>query len=106
MPPALSACGSAAVEALHHRAQLAALEAAEARDQAFLIGLLVGATGGLGLLAGFAITLLVAVLTWNDLSRRRLLAAVAALYLLGAAACLVVAVKRIQRWRPFQTTCE
>jgi len=52
-----SAVGSAAMEALRHRAELAALEAAEARDHLTATGALVILAAGLALLAGLAGTL-------------------------------------------------
>src|SRR5512142_2558151 len=65
-PAALGAAGYAALGALRHRVELAVLEAADARDHALLTGVLVGGAMALGLLAGFAGTLLVAALVWNE----------------------------------------
>jgi uncharacterized membrane protein YqjE len=102
----LGAVGYAALGALRHRVELAALEAAEARDHALVTGLLAGAALALGLLAGFAVTLLVAVLVWNQPWRGLVLAGLVVAEGLGAAACLLAVRARLRRWKPFAEISE
>ena len=99
-----SAVGSAAMEALRHRAELAALEAAEARDHLTATGALVILAAGLALLAGLAGTLAAAWLVRNHPDGWIAVAGLALLYLAGAAGCLAAARARWRRWRPFPIT--
>ncbi len=96
--------GSAAVEALRHRAELAALEAAEARDQLVATGALAALAAGLVLLAGLAGTLTAAWLVRDEPAGWAVLAGLALLYLAAAAGCVAGARARWRRWRPFATT--
>ncbi len=99
-----SPVGYAAVEALRHRAELAALEAAEARDHLIVTGALVALAAGLALLAGVAGTLLAAWLVRNDPAGWVVMAGLALVYLAVAAGCVAAARARWRRWRPFATT--
>jgi len=103
-PPRWGAVGYAAVEALRHRAELAALEAAEARDHVMVTGALVVLAAGLALLAGLAGTLVAAWLVRNQPAGWVVVAGLALLYLGAAAGCLAAAWSRMRRWRPFQGT--
>ncbi len=105
-PSVLGLVGDAAVEALHHRVELAALETAEARDHALATAAFAGAAAGLGLLTGFAFTLLVLVLVWTQPWRGAVLAGLALLYAAGAGALIVVVRARLRRWRPFHEISE
>lgn len=98
------AIGTAAVEALGHRAELAALEAGEAGDHLVVTGALVMLAAGLALLAGLAGTLVAAWLVRDLPGGWAVIAGLAVLYLAAAAGCLAAARARWRRWRPFQTT--
>ena len=98
---ALGAVGYAALEALRHRAELGALEAAEARDHAAVtLGLLAGAFL-LALLAGGAVNLCALALVWQQPWRGPALAGLAAVEALAAAGGLLAVRARLRRWRPF-----
>ncbi len=99
-----TALGTAAVEALGHRAELAALEAGEAGDHLVTTGALAMLAAGLALLAGFAGTLVAAWLVRDQPAGWAVIAGLALLYLAAAAGCLAAARSRWRRWRPFQTT--
>lgn len=102
--PGWGAVGSAAVEALRHRVELAALEAAEARAHLFTTGALAALAAGLALLGGLAATLVVAWLVRNEPAGWIVLAGLALLYLAAAAGCIAAARGRSRRWRPFAAT--
>ncbi len=96
--------GAAAVDALGHRVELVALEAAEARDQLIATGALAALAAGLALLAGLAGTLLVAWLVRDQPAGWAALAGLALAYLGAAAGCIAAARARWRRWRPFATS--
>lgn len=91
-------------EAAGHRLDLAQLELSEARDHALVSGLLAAVATVLGLLAGLAITLLIAALLWETEHRNWWLAGLCLLYLaisLGAGCALM---RRLRQWRPLAET--
>ncbi len=105
-PAPLGAAGFAALNALRHRVELAALEAAEARDHAAMTAVLLASAVGLGLMAGFALTLLLAVLVWNQPWRGEALGALALLEGMAGVLCGAAVRARLRRWRPFDGISE
>lgn len=92
-------------ESAEHRAELAALELAEARRHA-LVSLLLAVTAAvLLLLAGMALTLLVAALVWTSPYRAWWLAGLALLHLGLAASAAAALRRRLHGWRPLAETC-
>jgi uncharacterized membrane protein YqjE len=87
-------------ESVSHRAELTALELAEAREHALASLLLAAGTAALGLFTGFALTLLVASLVWELPSRGWWLAGLVAAYLAGATAAGFLLTHRLRTWRP------
>ena len=91
-------------ESVAHRAELAGLELAEARDHASGSALLAGAAAVLALLTGFAFTLLIAGLVWDGPHRGWWLGGLCAGYL---GATLLAGLKLRQRlldWAPLGET--
>ena len=91
-------------DSVAHRAELAGLELAEARDHAGGSALLAGVAAVLALLTGFAFTLLIAGLVWDGPHRGWWLGGLCAGYL---AAALLAAFKLRQRllgWEPLGET--
>jgi len=104
----LDAPGSAprvVVEALAHRSELAALELREAQEHGLRTALIMGLAGLLGLLGGFAVNLAIAAAVWNREDRASILAAVTAVYLVGAGILAYLASRRLRTWHPFSETC-
>jgi uncharacterized membrane protein YqjE len=91
-------------ESVAHRAELAALELAEARDHAFGSTLLAGAAGTLVLCTGFAFTLLVAGLVWDDPHRGWWLGGLCTVYLAATLATGFILARRLRAWRPLGDT--
>jgi uncharacterized membrane protein YqjE len=83
-----------------HRAQLAVLELGEARDHAVNSALLAGVAGALTLLAGFAVTLLAAALTWDSPHREWWLAGLTLFYVVLATIAATALVRRLRSWTP------
>jgi uncharacterized membrane protein YqjE len=88
-------------DALTHRAELVTLEIDEARSHAQTSALLLGVSMVLALLGGFAVTLTLAVLVWDNPHRGWWLAALCAAYLVGAAGAAWALRNRLKTWRPF-----
>ncbi|HET7537637.1 MAG TPA: phage holin family protein [Candidatus Didemnitutus sp.] len=99
IPPAGVAL-SLLVEGSVHRAELAVLELSEARGHVTRSLLLAAGTGTLVLLAGFALTLLIAALVWASPQREWWLAGIALVYVLAAVLAAVALRRRLQLWRP------
>jgi uncharacterized membrane protein YqjE len=91
-------------ESAHHRAELASLEIAEARDHAITSTVLAAGTAALALFTGFALTLLLASLAWDSPHRIWWLAGLCILYLVGAVVTGVALVRRLRSWRPLEET--
>jgi uncharacterized membrane protein YqjE len=91
-------------EATAHRAELAGLELAEARDHALHSMVLAVITGALVNLTGFSLTLLVAALVWNDPHRNWWLGAMAVLYAGVTLALFFNFLRRMRAWRPLEET--
>lgn len=99
--PPLGDAATLLTEALSHRTELTALEFAEAQAAGRSAALLLAVAAGLGLLAGFAFTLLVAALVWDGPHRGGWLAGLCAAYLLGGAIAALTLGRRLRTWRPF-----
>lgn len=91
-------------ESIAHRTELASIELDEARTHAIDSSLLAGATCVLLLLAGFALTLLVAALVWDSPYRGWWLTGLCAAYLVAAGTTFWRLKKRLRTWRPFAET--
>lgn len=91
-------------ESLDHRRELAFLEVEEARDHAVVSTLLAVGTAMLGLLTGFAITLLVASLVWESPHRVAWMMGVCLVYGGTAVWTGFVLVKRLRTWQPLHET--
>jgi len=91
-------------ESVAHRTELATLELEEARDHACTSTLLAGATGALLLFTGFAFTLLMASLVWDDPHRGWWLTGLCAAYLAGTATTAYILVRRLRTWQPLGET--
>jgi uncharacterized membrane protein YqjE len=91
-------------DSLDHRAQLASLELAEARDHLVVSAVIAAGTIGLALVTGFAVTLLVAGLVWDSPNRGWWLGGLAALYLLGTVGTGLALRRRLKTWRPLSET--
>ena len=89
-----------------HRAELASIELAEARNEAVVSLLLVWGTAALLLLFGIAATLVVAASVWDTPHRVPVLALLSAVYLLGALIFGVIARNRLKAWHPFEATAD
>lgn len=98
--PAPGVALSLFAESVAHRAGLAALELAEAREHALGSLLLAAGTAALALFTGFALTLLAASLVWDLPNRGWWLAGLVAAYLAGAAAAGCLLTRRLRTWRP------
>jgi len=91
-------------EAAEHRAELMAIELQEAREHALVSTALAVAAGVLGLLAGFALTFLVAGLVWENPHRGWWLAGLCVCYLAAALAAGGLLARRLRGWRPLGET--
>jgi len=87
-------------ESAAHRAELAALELGEARDHALGSTLLAGAAGALMLCTGFAVTLLLASLVWDDPHRGWWLGGLSTAYLGATVAAGIRLQRRLRDWQP------
>jgi uncharacterized membrane protein YqjE len=103
--PPLSEAATLLNDALSHRADLAAIELAEARAHAQASLLLLGLAALLALLGGFALTLTLTGLVWDSPHRVAWLTAMCVAYLLGAVATGFLLHRRMQAWRPFSEIC-
>lgn len=106
--PPFSAPGSAPrviVEALVHRGELASLELKEAQQHGLRTALLMGFSGILVLLGGFAGTFALAAAVWQRDDRGLILTFLTLGYLVGAAILAYVASRRLRDWSPFAETC-
>ncbi len=104
----LSAPGSAPrviVESLVHRGELAALELREAQQHGLRTAVLIGFSGILVLLGGFAGTFALAAAVWQREDRGLILSLVTLGYLGGAAVLAYLASRRLRNWSPFAETC-
>ena len=91
-------------ESIAHRTELAAIELDEARTHALGSSLLAGATCLLLLLAGFALTLLIAALVWESPYRGWWLMGLCAAYLAVVGTIFWRLRKRLLTWRPLVET--
>lgn len=91
-------------DALANRIDLAELELEETKSQAGISALLIGIVISLVNFAGFAFTLMVAALVWDNEHRGTWLAGLGAAYLLGAAVVSLLLWQRLRDWRPFAET--
>src|SRR5690606_23588242 len=100
----LRATGSLFLRACEHRAELAALEMGEAKDEA--VGLVILSVVGsvAALMSGFALNLLVAAIWWDSPSRVLAVSLALAIQVLIAVIAVVVCTTRLKRWRPFSAT--
>lgn len=98
--PAPGVALSLFAESVAHRAELAALELAEAREHALGSLLLAAGTAALVLFTGFALTLLAASLVWDLPNRGWWLAGLLAAYLAGAVGAGCLLTRRLRTWRP------
>jgi uncharacterized membrane protein YqjE len=89
------------VEGLGHRAELAAIELAEARSVLAASAVLLAVSVGLLLLAGATLTVALAAAVWNTPYRIPILALIGIVYAVGAMAFLFAARRRLRRWEPF-----
>jgi uncharacterized membrane protein YqjE len=89
-------------ESLAHRAELAILELGEARDHALGSMLLAAAAAALLFSTGFAFTLLLTALVWDDPHRGWWLGGLAVAYLAAATAAGTALRYRLRRWRPLE----
>ncbi len=87
-------------ESVAHRAELAGLELAEARDHAGGSALLAGTAAALGLLTGFAFTFFVAGLVWDGPHRGWWLGGLCAGYLAATLGTGCLLRQRLRTWRP------
>lgn len=104
----LAAPGSAPrviMESLVHRGELAALELREAQQHACRTAILIGVSGILVLLGGFAGTFALAAAVWQRDDRGLILSLVTLVYLAGAAVLAYVGTRRLRDWSPFAETC-
>jgi uncharacterized membrane protein YqjE len=104
----LAAPGSAPrviVDSLVHRGELASLELREAQQHGFRTVILIGFSGILILLGGFAGTFALAAAVWQREDRGLILSLVTLGYLAGAAVLAYVASRRLRNWSPFAETC-
>ena len=95
-----------ALRALGHRAELAGIELAEARNEAVVSLLFVWGAAALLLLFGFALTFLIAAAVWDTAMRVPVLGAITFLYLVAGIGLAVVARQRLVAWRPFEATAD
>ena len=95
-----------ALHALEHRAELEALELDEARGRALLAALLVAVGGAALLLAGVAITVLVAAVYWDTPQRVGAITWVVVIDVVLAAVVVTFLGVRFRNWRPFHATRE
>jgi uncharacterized membrane protein YqjE len=93
------------VESLVHRGELAALELREAQQHGFRTAVLIGFSGILVLLGGFAGTFALAAAVWQREDRGLILWLVTLGYLAGAAVLAYLVSRRLRNWSPFAETC-
>lgn len=91
-------------ESASHRAELAALEMSEARDHVLVSLLLAAGTAAIALIAGFAITLLLASLAWDSPHRAWWLVGICTAYVGTATGLGFMLVRRMRDWRPLEST--
>lgn len=91
-------------DALANRIDLAELELDESKTQASVSAVLLGVVACLVNFAGFAFTLMVAALVWDNAHRGAWLAGLGAVYLLSAAIVSFLLWKRLRDWKPFAET--
>jgi uncharacterized membrane protein YqjE len=91
-------------EATAHRAELAGLELAEARDHALHSTVLAVVTGALVILTGFSLTLLAAAIVWDNPHRNWWLGAMGALYAGITLVLFFNFLRRMRAWRPMEET--
>jgi len=102
--PPLSVALSLLSESAAHRAELATLELAEARDHALVSTLLAAGTVAMALLTGFALTFLVAGMVWDSPYRVAWLAGLSGFDLAATTLTGAVLLKRLRTWRPLNET--
>jgi uncharacterized membrane protein YqjE len=103
-PPAPGVALALFTESVAHRAELARLELAEARDHTGGSTLLAVGAATLALCTGFAFTLWVASLVWDDPHRGWWLGGLWAAYLAATLATGFILARRLRTWRPFDET--
>lgn len=103
-PPLASALSTLSLlgESAAHRAALAAVELEEAREHACLSAVMAGVVATLVLCTGFAFTLLVASLVWDDPHRGWWLGGLALVYLAAAGATGWKLRQRLRSWQPLR----
>lgn len=87
-----------------HRIQLAGVELAQARLHAITSGVIAGFAIGLALIAGFSITLCIAAMVWESPNRMIWMTGMCVVYVLLAAAVVMILLRRMLAWRPFSET--
>ena len=96
----------AGFEALAHRAELTAVETAETWDHLTMTCVLAGLAGVFCLLAGFGVTLALAMLVRDLAFGWLVVAALGVAYLVVAAAVFLGVRNRLRQWRPFESIRE
>jgi uncharacterized membrane protein YqjE len=91
-------------EGLGHRAELAAIELAEARSVLAASVVLLAISIVFFLLAGATLTVALAAAVWNTAYRTPILVLIGLADLAGAAAFLFAARRRLRSWEPFGET--
>ncbi len=102
----LRATASVFMRACEHRAELAALELGEAKDEAVALSVMSVLGAVAALLSGFALNLLVAAIWWDSPARVLAVSLALAIQVLIAVTAFVVCMKRLRRWRPFDATAQ
>lgn len=93
-----------AIRSVDHRADLAGVELAEARDQLLTVLLLILGTAIFLIIAGGMLSVLIVTLTWDTPYRLHAISGLLAIYLIGAGVCLGVMRFRLRQWKPFALT--
>jgi uncharacterized membrane protein YqjE len=91
-------------ESVAHRVELANLELKEAREHVIVSVTIAGAAGALSLLTGFACTLTIASVVWDQPHREWWLTGLATVYLIAALAAAHWLSRRLRTWQPFEDT--
>lgn len=93
-----------AIRSVDHRAELAGIELAEARDQLLSALLLILSAAIFMILACVMFSVLIITLTWDTPYRLHAISGLLAIYLIGAGICIGVMRYRLRQWKPFALT--
>lgn len=94
------------LDAVRHRSELAATEAALARDTLARLVIMSLAAFSLFLLAGFAGTFALAAAVWDHPHRGLILAGVAWAFALCSLGLFLWSMRMLKSWKPLSETCE